>query len=116
MQISKKELLLKEYLVKGSQCFYKEEYSQAINWYDKAIELDSGNFAAWYNKGRVLGKLGSYVEAIECFDKAIEIDPGNAYVWDDKGWALGKLDMYNEVIVCTNKAHRVSSKLCIAMG
>jgi tetratricopeptide (TPR) repeat protein len=32
----------------------------------------------WYEKGRDLGRNGSYEEAVKAYDKAIELEPGNA--------------------------------------
>ncbi len=39
LQISKSELSLKELLLKGNEYFYKEEYKEAIDCYDKALEI-----------------------------------------------------------------------------
>ena len=51
IQISKDELSLKELLLKGNEHLYKNGYSEAIKYYDKAIELDPNNVDAWNNKG-----------------------------------------------------------------
>ena len=63
LQISTKELLLKEIILKGNEHYYKKEYYDAISWYDKAIELDPNDAYAWYNKGLALDNLGEYSEA-----------------------------------------------------
>ena len=75
MQISTKELSLKEIILKGNEHTYKEEYNDAISCYDKAIKIDPNFSQAWNNKGLALYDLGRYEEAIECFDKALELDP-----------------------------------------
>lgn len=46
-------------------------YDQAIECYDKAIELDPNDVAEWYNKGGYLIHLGKHKDAIECCDKAM---------------------------------------------
>ena len=61
---------------------------EAIECYDKAIEMDPADPGAWYNKGNALDDLGKYEEAIKCFDKAIEIDPKNILSWFRKGVAF----------------------------
>ena len=38
LQISKNEISLKEYLLKGNERYYIQDYEEAIKWYDKAIE------------------------------------------------------------------------------
>jgi tetratricopeptide (TPR) repeat protein len=75
IQISRNELSLKKYNLKGNEHLYKKEYSNAISWYDKAIELDPNYIAAWNNKGLALSKSGKYEEAIEHYNKATELDP-----------------------------------------
>ena len=50
------------------------KYDEAIQCYDKAIEIDANYADAWNNKGNALDNLGKYDEAIQCYDSAIEID------------------------------------------
>ncbi|MGE5634650.1 MAG: tetratricopeptide repeat protein, partial [Deltaproteobacteria bacterium] len=104
IQISRKELLLKEHILKGNEYYYKKEYNNAIQCYDKALEIDANYADAWYNKGSSLGNLLKHNEAIQCFDKAIEIDPNNAYAWSYKGVTLYKLGKRDESIQCYDKA------------
>ena len=47
------------------------EYTKAIEYYDKAIELNPQYAVAWDNKGMVLARLGKYNEAVKCYDKAM---------------------------------------------
>ena len=51
---------------------------RSIKDYDKAIELDPNDAAAYYNRGHSYSDLGQYQRAIEDFDKAIELDPNDA--------------------------------------
>jgi len=46
----------------------------AIPCYQKAIELDSSNLAAYNNLGVALQELGQYEPALQCFRKALDID------------------------------------------
>ena len=50
LQISKNEISLKEYLLKGNERYYIQDYEEAIKWYDKAIEQDINNSEAWFDK------------------------------------------------------------------
>ncbi len=69
-----------------------EKFGQAINAYDRAIDLEPEYLDPWNNKGIAL-VMGSedYVEALKCFDRAIKIDPNSMEAWVNKGNAL-KLD------------------------
>ena len=64
---------------------------EAIECYDKALEIDAKKASAWYNKGLAFGNLGKYEQAIECYDKALEIEPNYADVLNNKKLTIKKL-------------------------
>ena len=37
----------------------------ALECFTKSVELDSGNYEAWFNKGIALTELGKYQEALQ---------------------------------------------------
>jgi tetratricopeptide (TPR) repeat protein len=104
IQISRTELLLKKYLLKGNEHSYKKKYFEAIRCYDKALEINPNNVYAWSNKGTALDKLGMYEEAIRCYDKALEINPNNVYAWSNKGTAFSNLGKYQKAVEHYDKA------------
>ena len=64
------------------------KYDEAIQAYDKAIQLDPNNANAWNNKGAVLNKQGRYDEAIIAFNQAVSINPRLASARKNKNNAL----------------------------
>ena len=64
------------------------KYEEAIEYVDKALEINPRDVASLTNKGTALDKLGSYEEAIECYDKALEINPNDWIVKDNKNACL----------------------------
>lgn len=50
---------------------------EAKHYLDYAIELNEGDFYAWYNLGTWYGRSGQYADAMRCFDRAISIRPGH---------------------------------------
>jgi len=84
------------------------KYDEAIECFDKAIQINPKYAEAWYNKGTALDFLGKHNKAIECFKKALSIDPDYADAWHNKGIALGKLGKYNEAIECFDKAIKIN--------
>jgi tetratricopeptide (TPR) repeat protein len=68
LKISKNELELRDFLLQGNEYYYKKEFQKAIEWYDKALEIDPNNVNVLYNKGVALGELDKYQETIERYD------------------------------------------------
>jgi len=46
-------------------------YENVIHDYDRALELDSGFFFAFYNRGYVYSMMGLYARAVDDFSHAI---------------------------------------------
>ncbi|NOR78583.1 MAG: tetratricopeptide repeat protein, partial [Methanophagales archaeon] len=63
----------KAWFSKGFERGKLERHEEAIECYDKAIELKPNYEEAWYNKGVMLEKLGRKKEAKLCFQKAKEL-------------------------------------------
>jgi tetratricopeptide (TPR) repeat protein len=80
------------------------KFEEAIECYDKAIEINPNFFLAWGNKGLALSNLKRYEETIECFDKIIDIEPRDFQGYENKGKALLNLKKNEEAIRCFDKA------------
>ena len=93
-----------EFVTKGDVLGRSGRYNEAIEAYDKAIEIDPKLAIAWSNKGNVLGRSGRYDEAIQALDKAIEIDPKLADALQSKGISLIGLGRYDEAIQALDKS------------
>jgi hypothetical protein len=74
--------------------------NEAINTYDKAIEIDPKIAAVWYKKGIALDDLAKYNDAIKAFDEAIRLDPNYEEAWYGKGIALRALGKSIEANNC----------------
>ena len=77
---------------KGLSYSNLEDYEQAKECFDKAIEIDPNFADAWHNKGISLGNLEEYQEAIKCFDMVIDKYPNDADAWRNKGFVLSKTE------------------------
>jgi tetratricopeptide (TPR) repeat protein len=73
---------------------------KALEYFDKAIELNPLNFIAWMNKGLIFKKLNMQDEAIMCYDRAIQIKPKYPNSWINKGVLLGCIGKIQEAIEC----------------
>jgi tetratricopeptide (TPR) repeat protein len=55
--------------------FYTQQYSRAIDCYQKILEIDPDNSFAWYNSACSYALLGDLDRAITNLKKAIQLNP-----------------------------------------
>lgn len=72
------------------------KYSEAIEYFDMATEIEPNFDIAWVCKGSAYGDLKKPDEAIKCFDKAININPNNPTVWSNKGSAFCNIGRWKD--------------------
>ena len=94
--------------VKGSSQYDNGNYNDALEYYNKSIEIDPSFDRAWYDKGLALNKKGKYLQAIPCFEKAIEINSSNDYYWYAKGSSFYGLGMLDRAIQDYDKATEIN--------
>jgi len=98
-------------------------YSNALEDYDKAIEINPRYPRAWYYRGLALKKLGrdkeaqeSYAEAIKYYDEATKIDSSSPDMWLRKGSAYHESGRYKEAIQSYDEALEIDPKNADAWG
>jgi tetratricopeptide (TPR) repeat protein len=74
---------LNSIIEKGSELFSDSKYQEAMECYNKALDLDPSFAEAFYDKGLVLFALEKYQEAMECYNKALDSDPSFADVTNE---------------------------------
>lgn len=82
-------------------------HKEAIQNYDKAIELNPEYCVAVFRRGRSKRALGRYEEAImaiQDYDKAIELDPNDAVAFRNRGYSKQSLHQHQEAIKDYDKA------------
>lgn len=89
---------------KGSTLSNQGNYTEAIPYFDRALEIDPNNKFAFDGKGNALYGLGNDTQAIQYFDKALAVDPNFKQALYDKGFTLYGLDNYTQAIKYYNKA------------
>ena len=101
---------------KGMALLNLRKYKQAIEWYNKALAIDSEDVSALRQKGWALYKLGKNKQAIEWYNKALAIDPNNVIALDSKGEILMNLRKHNQAIRCFNKALAINPNYTYALN
>ena len=88
----------------GDEYYWKNDYSKAIKFYSKAIELDPNN-AKYYNiRGVCYSWLKEYENATTDHTKAIELDPNNAKYYNSRGVCYSLLKEYEKATTDCTKA------------
>jgi len=106
-----------EMVFKGNSFADAGKYNEAIECYDKAIEIDSRCKDAWNNKGNLLADQKKYSEAHKCYDEALKIDPKYVSALYNKATVLmdeGKYDVarkYLEKVLHINPDHDGAKQL-----
>jgi glycosyltransferase involved in cell wall biosynthesis len=65
---------------KGDSFRYARRYEEALQCYERALDLDPTHVWAWYDKGQTLEKLGQYDQALQAVceaDRLLRADDGN---------------------------------------
>ncbi|PZV08419.1 MAG: hypothetical protein DCF32_04905 [Leptolyngbya sp.] len=93
-----------DYVVQGDGFLTGGRYSEALDSYNNAIQIQPLNHEALIGKGRVLRKLKKYEEALFAYNKALEISPGDASGWNSRGNTLYSLKRYEEALESFDKA------------
>ncbi|MDI9535242.1 MAG: tetratricopeptide repeat protein [Bacteroidota bacterium] len=69
------------------------EIQNALEFYDKAISIDSLYYEAYYNAGYIYASdLKDYFKAIDYFSKAIECDSLSHKAWYNRGYSYEQLN------------------------
>lgn len=92
----------------GFDEFKKEEYEDALMFFNISLEKDPNQSEALYYKALSLGNLGEFEKAIGEVEKAIEIDSTEDRYWCDKGNFLARTENYDEAIECFDEAIRLN--------
>lgn len=92
------------YLLRGH--VYKElnDYTKAIEYYNKAIALDPKNQYAYSIRGHAHEELKDYTKTIEDYNKAIELAPNDTGNLMDRGKVYYELKNYSRAIEDFSKA------------
>lgn len=67
----------KDELEKANQYYNSGDYKNAVEAYNKHLEMKPAHEIAIYNRGRAYEELGQYDKAVEDFLRVIEINPRN---------------------------------------
>lgn len=84
-------------------------YGEAIEEFNRSIELDPNNPIPYYMRGYVYARLAMYREAILDFNKAIELDPDDSDAFYNRGNMYRQLGKNESAIADYTRAIELNS-------
>jgi tetratricopeptide (TPR) repeat protein len=76
----------------------------ALATFDRAVDLQPQNTAAWIGRGDALYRLERFPEALAAYDEAIQLNQNNARAWRGRGDALYRLERFPAALASFDKA------------
>ncbi|MCK4443057.1 MAG: tetratricopeptide repeat protein, partial [Thermoplasmata archaeon] len=101
-------------MAQGDRLVKEGRYSDAIEYYNRAIRTGSKPSIAWSSKGVAFKRMKEYDEALRCEDIAIQLSPKNEFAWCNKGDVYFKLGNFKEAVACYDKALEIRPRYAIA--
>jgi tetratricopeptide (TPR) repeat protein len=107
-------LSAEEYYTRGNNALENCFNELAIEYYQKAIDLNPNYAVAYCNMGAAYSDLNNYREAIRCCQKAIDLEPNYADAYCNMGSAYIPLQDYRKAIQYFQKAIDLNPNLAVA--
>lgn len=93
---------------RGVDLYYRQgRFLDAIECFDRVIEMDPSHVDAWREKGVCLKELGRYEEALQCFDRVLDLNDRTPATYYARGETLerlgrerGDFTLYEKAIEC----------------
>ena len=92
--ISKEKILVH----KGIDRVKREQFDDALEFFDRVLEMNPENADALNNKGVALYHMSRPMEALECYDLALSTDPENPEALRNKGFVLRSMQRFEEAL------------------
>ncbi|MBC6431432.1 tetratricopeptide repeat protein [Nostoc sp. HG1] len=94
----------------GNTLFDLQRYQDALEIYEKAVNIRPDYAQGWNGQGKTLSKLKKYKDALAAYDRAIQIQPDYFEAWSGRGFVLGNLQRYQEAIASFDKALQLNNE------
>jgi len=85
----------------------RESYGEALDCFEKALEMDPSLAVAWSNKGLVLAKMGNFQDALLCLEKAVKLKPISYSMWVNWAEVLIMAENFEQALEKSEKATRL---------
>ena len=86
------------YNSRGQYYYENRQYDQALEDFNRAVEIDPTYAKAWYNRGNVFDETGVFDRAIDDFTRAIELEPHYTMAYNNRGLTYRHMGNYEKAI------------------
>lgn len=93
-----------DYLKQGNALFFESRYDDAVNSYDRAIQLNPELYEAWFTKASTLMLLQRYDEATSAYQFSTQLKPNSYEAWAGQGTALLKAQQPEAAVTALDEA------------
>jgi len=88
---------------KGMDRVKRNEFEEALEFFDQVLEMNPENADAWNNKGVALYGMGRPEEALICYDRALATDPENREALRNRAFVLRAMARFEEALEAYEK-------------
>ncbi|MEH1915980.1 tetratricopeptide repeat protein [Nostoc sp.] len=102
------------YVKLADECFQKGEYTNAINKYNQALQVNQSDIdILYYKRGLAHYQIGDYEAAIADYSQAIQMNLHDAKSYNKRGLALYQLGRLEEAINDYTQAIRINPNVAV---
>lgn len=88
----------------GQMLLRQNQAVEALDCFERSLQADENNHAAWLWRAMALTDLGRFNDAIESYDRALQLEPNSAGVWNSKGALLLELGRLEPALDCFERS------------
>ncbi|NPV75497.1 MAG: tetratricopeptide repeat protein [Anaerolineae bacterium] len=111
-----RSLTAQELVAEGSSLDDLGKAAEALQRYERAIDLDPNCALAWNNKGKLMNDAGDYQQAILCFQKARALKPEMIEPYINQGNSHRALKQFSEAKSCFRQALKMQPQNAYALN
>ncbi len=93
-----RERLAKDYYNIGNAYFDLEQYDKAVEYYDRALQLDPTINQAVFNMARTKIETGDFRRALKLLNRLLESDPENVMVLEMIAYTYYRMDSFPQAV------------------